>query len=348
MHAQDTAHPSKTEYRGADWAKIQNRGTRGGRTEAGQRPAPASDHRRLGSRTHFDSYVDAVREYPGPSYLCIAKGYGQNGGKVTLRTMHERPQIAPHEPDPETTPTPSRYGQPRSQSDPVDLSRASWRARSQIEDWIRMTCTRDTDYRLCTGTRRLGFRTLQEVWAAVGALRKAIESHYPGVKMLAVPEIHHGQGMNQGTYHVHMVLVFPVGTRPVYSVFHRLWYQALGGNGAEKGVDTPGNFDFAKTHAPDGKRYTPCQAARYLGKYVTKDLFSGNVGQKRFTKSHGAPEPLRRYWWQPIALSHDMTRAHTVSLMREFYPADTHSIYSRTFSCGGDTYHVFSAEPPPD
>jgi len=288
-----------------------------------------------------------VRAYPGPSYLCIAKGYGENGGKLLLRTVHERPQLTPHEPDPEHPPR-SRYGEPRSESDPVDLTRAGWRARAQIEDWVRMTCTRATDYRLCTGTRRNGFASTTDVWAAVATLRKGVNRHYPGVRMLAVPELHHGQGTNEGTYHVHIIMVFPAGMRPLYGVFHRMWYRALGGTGREKGVDTPGNFDFAKTHGADGRRYSPCQAARYISKYVTKDLEAGFVGQKRFTKTHGAPEPVRRYWWQPIALSHDMTRAHVVSLMREFYPATSHAIFSRSFSCGGDTYHVFSAEPPPD
>jgi hypothetical protein len=203
------------------------------------------------------------------------------------------------------------------------------------------------DYRLGTGTRRGGFENREKAYAAVGRLRRQVEVHYPGVTMVAVPELHHGGGANDGTYHVHMLLVFPEGVRPVYSVFHRLWYRALGGTGHEKGGDTPGNFDFAKTHAGDGKRYTACQAARYLGKYLTKDLYAGALGEKRFTKSHGAPEPVRRYWWEPIALSHDMTRAHAVSSLRQFFAADQYAILSRTFKDGGDTFHVFSAEPAP-
>lgn len=341
MPLQNTAHPEKTKYRGADWLKAQNRGGR----EAASRPAATPAAYRLGSRTHFDTYREAVREYPGPSYLCIAKGYGENGGKVIMRTMHERPNLTPHEPDPEH-PIVSRFGQPRSLSEPVNLTRAGWRARSQIEDWVRMTCTRDTDYRLCTGTRRGGFETTTDVWQAVGLLRKGIEKHYPGVRILAVPELHHGLGENGGTYHVHMILVFPRGMRPVYGVFHRLWYQALGGTGREERGNTPGNFDFARANAKDGKRYTACQAARYISKYVTKDLEAGNVGQKRFTKSHGAASPPRRYWWQPIA-PHSMTRAHVVSHLRQFYPGDVYAIFGKTFNSGGDTYHVFSAEPAP-
>lgn len=211
-----------------------------------------------------------------------------------------------------------------------------------------MTAQPGTDYRLCTATARNGLRDLGECWKAVGKLRRQVEHYYPGVRIIAVPELHHGGGVNDATYHVHMLLVFPEGVRPMYSVFHRLWYKALGGTGGEKGANTPGNFDFAKTHAKDGRRYTACQASRYMAKYLTKDLWHGNLGQKRFTKTHGAPEPVKRYWWEPIALSHDMTRAHMVSHLRIFFAADTYSILHRTFNDGGDTYHVFSAEPVPD
>lgn len=354
MHAQDTPHPTKTEYRGADWAAIQRKWSRpdlpAGRAEAPRRGAPPAAPYRLGSRTHFDTYADALKEYPGPSYLVIAKGYGENGGKVIMRTMHERPSFGHHDPEnPENPPiTPkSRVGTPRSLADPVNLTRASWRARSQIEDWVRMTCTKETDYRLGTGTRRGGFATLADVNAAVAKFRRQIARHYPGVTVLSVPELHHGGGDNDGKFHVHMILVFPAGAHPLYSVFHRLWYRALGGSGGEKGVNTPGNFDFAKTHGKDGRRYTACQAARYIAKYVTKDLTAGKVGEKRFTKTHLAAQPVRRYWWQPIA-PHDMTRAHVVSSMRTFYPGDRYMILGRTFNDGGDTFHVFSAEPIPD
>lgn len=210
-----------------------------------------------------------------------------------------------------------------------------------------MICTTETDYRLCTGTTRGGFGSLADVNAAVAKFRRQVDRYYPGVMILSVPELHHGGGANDGRWHVHMILVFPAGVRPMYAVFHRLWYRALGGTGGEKGVNTPGNFDFARTHGKDGRRYTACQAARYLAKYVTKDRTAGNVGEKRFTKTHGAPQPVKRYWWQPIA-PHDMTRAHVVSSLREFFPGERFMILGRTFDSGGDTFHVFSAEPVPE
>jgi hypothetical protein len=353
MQLQDSARATPSQYRGADWVALQRRWTGAGRSAA-RSAAPAPSGARPGSSTHFDTYTQATRAYPGPSYLGILKSYGPNGGKLVLRTVHERPQVS--------RPDQAAMGElvcekgkgekqtssiPRTMADPVNVEKSAWRARAKLEDWVRMTAMPGTDYRLCTGTKRGGLTTAGDALQAVERFRRLLERHHPGVKAAAVPELHKGGGVNHGTYHVHFMLVFPAGQRPIYSVFHRLWYRALGGRGNEKGADAPGNFDFAKTHAKDGKRYTACQGARYMAKYLTKDLYSGNVGQKRFTTSHGAPDPVKRFYWETIATSHDMTRAHAVSSLRQFFPADTFMILARTFNDGGDTYHVFSAEPVP-
>lgn len=343
MQLQDTARPPKTKYRGADWQKIQDRW---GRTRTADHRAAAEAAPRLGLSTHFARYPDAVHEYPGPSYLATLKGYGPNGGKLILRTVHEQPCLYKITKPEDLKPRP-KYGTPRADADPINLMKSAMRARSDVEDWVRMMCLPDTDYRLVTLSKRNGLPTLTDAWAAVAEFRRLLAKHYPDVKALAVPERHFGGGANHLTYHVHCILIFPGGTRPLYTVFHRIWYKALGATGNEKGAATPGNCDFARTHAKDGTRYTPCQAARYLAKYLTKDMTAGSVGQKRFTKSHGSPDPVKRYYWQPIAASHDMTRAHAVSLLRKFFPADTYAILSRSFHSGGDTYHVFSAEPVP-
>lgn len=344
MQLQDTSHPKKTQYRGADWQKLQDRwaGTR----TAGHRAAAESGPR-LGLSTHFVRYPDAVHQYPGPSYLATLKGYGPNGGKLILRTVHEQPNLYKKTNLQDDLKPRPKYGTPRADADPINLMKGAVRARADVEDWVRMMCLPGTDYRLVTLSKRNGLVTLTDAWAAVAEFRRLLAKYYPDVKALAVPELHHGGGENDGTFHVHCVLLFPGGIRPLYTVFHRIWYKALGGTGNEKGAATPGNCDFARTHAKDGTRYTACQAARYLGKYLTKDLTAGSVGQKRFTKSHGAPDPVKRYYWEPIAGSHDMTRAHAVSLLRKFFPAESHMILSRTFHSGGDTYHVFSAEPAP-
>ena len=353
MHAQDTPAPLKTHYRGADWYRLPR--IKGGRPAAGRRPAPDSDPR-PGSSTHFDTYAEAVKAYPGPSHLGILKNYGFNGAKLVLRTVHEAPRRLRCEADLASTSEgvcEKRGGEAKQEpvsrlmADPVNVIRSAWRARSKLEDWVRMSCTPGTDYRLCSGTKRGGLKRAADALHVVERFRRLLAVYYPGVMAAAIPELHHGGGVNDGTYHVHFMLVFQYGQRPVYAVFHRLWYRALGGSGKEKGADAPGNFDFAKTHARDGKRYTACQGARYMSKYLTKDLFSGDVGQKRFTTSHGAAEPVRKYWWAPIALSHDMTRAHAVSLLRRWFPAEEFMILSRTFNDGGDTYHVFSVEPVP-
>jgi hypothetical protein len=210
-----------------------------------------------------------------------------------------------------------------------------------------MMCTPDRDYRLVTLSKRGGLADHKECVQALGKFRKQVDKHYPGVAFVAVPELHLGGGANHGTFHIHCIMVFPPRMRPVYSVFHRLWAKALGGTGAEKGVDAPGNCDFARTHQKDGTRYTACQAARYLSKYVSKHIFAGNVGQKRFTTTHGAPDPVKRYWWEPIDTNHSATRSRAVQLLRAWFPATDYGVFHKTFSDGGDTYHVFSAEPVP-
>jgi hypothetical protein len=272
------------------------------------------------------------------------KGYGANGGKLVLRTVHDQPREWAM-----TERKPHRYpkGTPRTAADPINVRKSAARARAEIEDWVRMMCTPDVDYRLVTLTKRGGMLSYQECWDAVASMRRQVEKHYPGVAFLAVPERHLGDGANHGTYHVHCIMVFPAGVQPIYSVFHRLWKRALGGTGSETGVDAPGNVDFARTHAKDGTRYTACQAARYLAKYVTKDVFGGNVGGKRYTTTHGAPTAPKRYWWEPIDANHSRTRSRMIQCLREFYPATDYQILHQTFHDGGDTYHVFSAEPCP-
>jgi hypothetical protein len=349
MQLQDTPHPKNIKAGAAEcgcWQCSRSRRA-GGRGARSAPPAPSASPR-LGSSTHFDTYADAVKGYAGPSYLGILKGYGPNGAKLILRTIHERPEYGSATGEREEKEEKRKEtGVPRSMVDPVDVEKSAWRARSNLEDWVRMVAQPGMDIRLGTGTARYGIATLADAHAATAKMRRQVERHYPGVRILAVPELHHGGGVNDSTFHVHMLLVFQPGQKPNFSIFHRLWYKALGGTGKEKGADAPGNFDFARTHGKDGKRYTACQGARYLSKYVTKDLFAGNVGQKRFTTSHGAPEPIKRYWWQPIAKSYNLTRAHAVSLLREFFPADKFMILCRTFNDGGDTFHVFSAEPAP-
>jgi len=344
MQAQDTAHPPKTEYRGADWDRITRRWTTPADQKGPRRgPLGHGSGPRLGLSAHFDTYPAAVREYTGPSYLFSLTRYGHNGGRVVFRTVHDQPRVNSGTGD--RLPSTKVTGMPRTHADPWAVKKSTWRARANIEDWIRMQCTPDTDYRLVTLTKRGGMVDLAECTSSVAKFRRQVGRHYPGVMTLAVPEMHHGNGPNHGTFHVHCVMVFPRNVKPMYTVFHRLWYLALGGTGREQKGDAPGNCDFAKTHGKDGRRFTACQAARYVSKYVTKDVFVGNVGQKRFTVSHGSPTPPVSYGWEPIALSHEYTRAQGVSLLRKHYPAEGFRIFSNTFHCGGDTYHTLSAEP---
>jgi hypothetical protein len=276
--------------------------------------------------------------------MATLKGYGRNGAQIVLRTVREQPQN-PANRDPVDRPK-GRYGQLRSDVfETHKIEKSAWRARSQLRDWLLMTCVEGTDWRLVTLTKRGGIATLDDVWPLVEKFRKAVARHYPGLVMSAVPELHHGQGVNASTYHVHCVLVFPAHVRPIYSVFHRIWKRCLGGTGAERGDQSPGNVDFAPTHARNGRRYSPAQAARYLGKYITKDFYVGRIGQKRYTVSHGAPEPSRRYWWQPFAYHEVWTRKRMVEVLREHFPQDDYRILMRSFKEGGDDYLIFSAEP---
>lgn len=345
MHAQDTAHPSKTEYRGADWRKVQSRWSeRSGRSGAAARPAASV--LRLGSSVHFDRYPEAVKGYQGPAYLATLTGYPENGCELVLRTVHEQPRNPTLPRD--TPPKPRlKAGTPRTEMDPFLAMRSAAHARAEIRKWIRMTCTPGWDYRLVTLTKRDGLKDHKECTAALAKFRRRVDKHYPGVSFIAVWELHLGGGANHGTYHIHCVMVFPPGRQPNYGIFHRLWWKALGGTGKEAKESAPGNCDFARTHAKDGTRYTACQAARYLSKYVTKHILAGNVGEKRYTATHGVPVPVKRYWWEPIDTNHQATRSRAIQLLRAFYPAKDYMVLHSTFSSGGDTYHVFSAEPVP-
>lgn len=347
MQGQDTPRPLAGQYRGSDWTRIQQRWQRTA-SPAGAAAAPAAT--RLGSSTHFVTYPEAVREFPHPSYLATLTGYGPNGAELVYRTTHEQPRDPTRPRDP--SPRASKTGTPRVDLDPIDVQKSAYRARAAIKRWIRTECVPGTDWRLVTLSRRGGLADPQACWDAVAMFRRGLQriSTYREVRIIAVPELHKGGGANHGTYHVHCILVFPRGVRPIYGVFHRIWKRALGGTGDERGPASPGNCDFAPhtfTRANATYRYTPVQAARYLAKYVTKDIFGGKSGQKRFTTTHGSATPPKRYWWEPIHVSHSWTCARAVELLRRFYPAEDFSINASTFHDGGDTYHVFSAEPVP-
>lgn len=152
--------------------------------------------------------------------------------------------------------------------------------------------------RLVTLTRRGGFSTRAECWAALQRWRRLCKVFSWWRDYVAVLELHMGGGPNDGKWHIHLALR---GFAPL-GIALRLWYRALGGTGYESGADTPGGIDLGTRKA--GARPRPRgRIAWYLAKYVAKDFGAdGSLrsGERAFSSAGCVRGIQVKRWCLPI------------------------------------------------
>lgn len=125
---------------------------------------------------------------------------------------------------------------------------------------------------------------------------------------LAVLERH---PTNPGHLHLHVAVTsfLPAG------LLRRLWYIALGGNGAERGEATPGGVHMRQFRSKEAGRRAS-RIARYIAKYLTKDTVE-EFNKKRYSCSKGAAAGLEAH---PMWLS-GQTLGDALAELFELFPA---------------------------
>ncbi len=172
------------------------------------------------------------------------------------------------------------------------------RARERVMRSVRrakQSCRRRI-YALCpdrmlTLTKRGKFPDVDSAWAAWSRFERICSRFWRNNwKYVVVPERH-----ADGTYHLHVALVgfYHVG------MLRRFWFRALGGTGHESGESTPGNVDMSWHRAGSRSRI---RIARYLRKYMGKDLASCVRGRRSFAASRGLTPIRIARWHEPVHL----------------------------------------------
>lgn len=163
--------------------------------------------------------------------------------------------------------------------------------------------------RMLTLTKRGKFPDLDSAWAAFRAFSRICTRFYGSRwSYVCVPELH-----ADGTYHFHLAI------KGFYSagLLRRFWFRALGGRGNERGEQTPGNIDLS---VPRKRRGGPIRClARYMGKYMGKDLSACVGGRRSYACSAGlCPSRTTR---MRVPLSLGGTSAYAIlSVLRALYP----------------------------
>lgn len=179
------------------------------------------------------------------------------------------------------------FGYPRrpkgDELDPDSLRRVRQRARTRVRHIAKNIgathlLTLSTRQRANTRGEMLGY------WARFQRLYERASGKR--LAFLAVIEKH---PTNPGHLHLHVAVTsfLPVG------LLRRLWYVALGGNGAERGEATPGGVHMRQFVAKEAGRRAS-RIARYIAKYLTKDSVE-EFNKKRYSCSKGAASGLEAH-----------------------------------------------------
>lgn len=183
---------------------------------------------------------------------------------------------------------------PETPRDPESIERAQRRAKTQIR---KITTELAPNHFTTFTTREAGPDYLNpqqwaEMWGYfVGMVRKAgLEFEYVGVL-----ERH-----PKNPDHLHLHVAWRGNAH--YKILRRLWHIAIlhqRGVKATKtqyGDDAPGNIQDQPVKAPRGSYKQTRRIARYISKYITKDLIS-EFNKKRYWVSKGVDLMASKVFW---------------------------------------------------
>lgn len=191
--------------------------------------------------------------------------------------------------------TPKRSSRtPHQEQDPEDIERARRRAKTRV----RKLATELAPNHLVTFTTREPGPTYltpddwRQIWARfIRMLHDAgLSFQYVGVL-----ERHPS---NPDHLHLHVAWRGRIN----YKVLRRFWHIAICGHRGQKvtrtlmGADAPGNIQDQAVKAPPGSNKHIFKIARYIAKYITKDLVS-EFNKKRYWTSKGLSVPEAQAFW---------------------------------------------------
>lgn len=201
----------------------------------------------------------------------------------------------------------------REEMSEADLERSVARSRRNMRHRVLMLRAD----RLLTLTYRENKADLGACWRDFMRFVRAVKKQLPRFRYVAVPE-----RQARGAFHFHLAV------RGFYNVtiLRYLWRRALCDDGNASGENSPGNVDITSPRG-DGT-WQRAKLARYLAKYMSKDLASEQMHARRFSSSCSIEQPKITRLYLPIG---DDTFRRLTQIMNSIAPKGV----KRMFEFGG-------------
>lgn len=247
-----------------------DRGGRGGSAPEA-RPATPSQGGAAALSSRLDKWTNYVQPHwgkPREAYRVVFRNYGQGDAEATLTIAK---------------PSNRKKGSHRTPIDeepgPEKSAENSKRAVSRAKTTIRRTIMAAGLDHLLTLTYRENMQDTVRGWSDFVKFVRLVRAHIPHWPYIAVMEL-----QERGAIHFHIA----VANRQDVPLLRRLWHTVVGG-------PEMGNIDVQYF------RGRKARLAKYLAKYISKDLANGKAkGVHRYKRSRGVKLPE-----QVILLPHD-------------------------------------------
>jgi len=226
------------------------------------RPEPARSGGEAAALTRLDKWTNYVQPQlgkPRVAYRVVFRNYGQGDAEATITIAK---------------PSNRKKGShltPRDDEPSVEkLAENTKRAVARAKTTIRHTIMAARLDHLLTLTYRENVQDTCQGWADLVKFIRLVRAHIPNWPYVAVMEL-----QERGAIHFHLA----VSGRQDVALLRRLWHSVIGG--AESG-----NIDVQYF------RGSTARLAKYLAKYISKDLGAGKArGVHRYKRSRGVHVP---------------------------------------------------------
>jgi len=212
--------------------------------------------------SRLDKWTNCVQPHwgrPREAYRIVFRNYGQGDAEATLTLARSsNRKRGSHRTPGDDEPSTEKLAE--------NMKRAVARAKTTIRRTI-MAARLD---HLLTLTYRENMQDTKRGWSDLAKLIRLVRMHIPNWPYVAVMEL-----QERGAIHFHLA----VSGHQDVALLRRLWHLVIGGT---KG----GNIDVQFF------RGSKARLAKYLAKYISKDLTEGNAkGVHRYKRSRGVKVP---------------------------------------------------------
>jgi len=223
---------------------------------------------RLESLTHNDNPLSLfdTNEPTGTCYRVVVHDFG--GGVVETVVVRQLEKM------PKPKKGRERKSVTRDEMEPEHLKRSVIRAKKEMRHKLLMM---QAD-RMLTLTYRDNVTDLNLAYTHLAKFEKYCRNYFKNFPFVAVPEY-----QKRGAVHFHIALnkFYHVG------ILRAFWHKAIGSKN--------GNIDI--TSPRKGGQWNRIKIAKYMSKYMTKDIQQQEIGRKRYTSSRGIPEPEKKTYF---------------------------------------------------